>query len=88
MCIRDRFNTGTVVGVGSNIFGDGYPRNFIPSFAWGGAAGFSTFTLPKFEETVKAVFGRRGKEWTASDKEIMEQIFDLTKSYRIWDKTS
>jgi UDP-N-acetylglucosamine diphosphorylase/glucosamine-1-phosphate N-acetyltransferase len=86
--INTMFNTGTVVGVGSNIFGDGYPRNFIPSFAWGGAAGFSTFTLPKFEETVKAVFGRRGKEWTASDKEIMEQIFDLTKSYRIWDKTS
>ena len=86
--INTMFNTGTVVGVGSNIFGDGYPRNFIPSFAWGGAAGFSTFTLPKFEETVKAVVGRRGKEWTTIDKEIMEQIFDLTKSYRIWDKTS
>jgi UDP-N-acetylglucosamine diphosphorylase/glucosamine-1-phosphate N-acetyltransferase len=86
--INTMFNTGTVVGVGSNIFGDGYPRNFIPSFAWGGAAGFSTFTFPKFEETAKAVFGRRGKEWTQVDKEIMEQIFDLTKSYRIWDKTS
>ncbi|RIW13960.1 glucose-1-phosphate thymidylyltransferase [Algoriphagus lacus] len=86
--INTMFNTGTVVGVGSNIFGDGYPRNFIPSFAWGGAAGFSTFTIPKFEETAKAVYGRRGKEWTAIDKEIMEQIFDLTKSYRIWDKTS
>ena len=86
--INTMFNTGTVVGVGSNIFGDGYPRNFIPSFAWGGAAGFSTFTMPKFEETAKAVYGRRGKEWTQVDKEIMEQIFDLTKSYRIWDKTS
>lgn len=86
--INTMFNTGTVVGVGSNIFGDGYPRNFIPSFAWGGAAGFSTFTLPKFEETAKAVFGRRGKEWTEVDKEILEQIFDLTKSYRIWDKIS
>lgn len=86
--INTMFNTGTVVGVGSNIFGDGYPRNFIPSFAWGGAAGFSTFTLPKFEETVQAVFGRRGKAWTDVDKEIVAQIFELTKSYRIWDKTS
>ncbi len=86
--INTMFNTGTVVGVGSNIFGDGYPRNFIPSFAWGGAAGFSTFTMAKFEETANAVFGRRGKEWTQVEKEILEQIFELTKSYRIWDKTS
>lgn len=86
--INTMFNTGTVVGVGSNIFGDGFPRNFIPSFSWGGAAGFSTFSLPKFEETVKAVFGRRGKEWTQEDQEIIERVFDLTKSYRIWDKTT
>jgi hypothetical protein len=44
--------------------------------------------MAKFEETAKAVFGRRGKEWTQVEKEILEQIFELTKSYRIWDKTS
>lgn len=86
--INTMFNTGTVVGVGANIFGDGYPRNFIPSFSWGGAAGFSTFTMVKFEETAKAVFGRRGLEWTPAEKEILDKVFELTKSYRIWDKTS
>ena len=86
--INTMFNTGTVVGVGANIFGDGFPRNFIPSFSWGGAAGFSTFSIPKFEETAKAVFGRRGKEWTDEEKEILAKVFELTKSYRIWDKTS
>ncbi|MEM8893572.1 MAG: putative sugar nucleotidyl transferase, partial [Bacteroidota bacterium] len=45
--INTMFNTGTVVGVGANIFGDGFPRTFIPSFAWGGASGFSTFKLSK-----------------------------------------
>jgi UDP-N-acetylglucosamine diphosphorylase/glucosamine-1-phosphate N-acetyltransferase len=86
--INTMFNTGTVVGVGANIFGDGFPRNFIPSFSWGGAAGFSTFSIPKFEETAKAVYERRGKEWTAEEKEILERVFELTKSYRIWDKTT
>lgn len=86
--INTMFNTGTVVGVGANIFGDGYPRNFIPSFSWGGAAGFSTFTMAKFEETAKAVFGRRGLDWTPAEKEILDKVFELTKSYRIWDKTS
>jgi hypothetical protein len=82
------FNTGTVVGVGSNIFGDGYPRNFIPSFAWGGAAGFSTFQFPKFEEVAIAVMGRRKIAWTPEDKEILERIFETSASYRIWEKSS
>jgi UDP-N-acetylglucosamine diphosphorylase/glucosamine-1-phosphate N-acetyltransferase len=86
--INTMFNTGTVIGVGANVFGDGFPRNFIPSFAWGGAAGFSTFTPPKFHETAQAVYARRGKEWGPDQKEILDKVFDLTKSYRIWDKTS
>ena len=86
--INTMFNTGTVIGVGANVFGDGYPRNFIPSFAWGGAAGFSTFTPPKFHETAEAVYARRGKVWGAAEKEILDKVFELTKSYRIWDKTS
>ncbi|WP_026968594.1 GlmU family protein [Algoriphagus terrigena] len=86
--INTMFNTGTVVGVSAFIFGAGYPRNFIPSFSWGGAEGLSTFIIAKFDETVRAVVARRGKEWAAEDKEIMERVFELTKSYRIWDKNS
>jgi UDP-N-acetylglucosamine diphosphorylase/glucosamine-1-phosphate N-acetyltransferase len=84
--INTMFNTGTVVGVGANIFGDGFPRNFIPSFAWGGAAGFSTFQIKKFEETALAVMKRRGKEYGTVEKEIIQKVFDLTRHYRIWDK--
>lgn len=84
--INTMFNTGTVVGVGANIFGDGFPRNFIPSFAWGGAAGFSTFQLKKFEETAIAVMKRRGMEYNELEKEIIQKVFELTRHYRIWDK--
>lgn len=84
--INTMFNTGTVVGVGANIFGDGFPRNFIPSFAWGGAAGFSTFQMKKFEETAIAVMKRREMDYNVVEKEILERVFDLTRHYRIWDK--
>jgi UDP-N-acetylglucosamine diphosphorylase/glucosamine-1-phosphate N-acetyltransferase len=84
--INTMFNTGTVVGVGANIFGDGFPRNFIPSFSWGGAAGFSTFQVKKFEETAIAVMARRGRVYDELEKEIIQKVFDLTKHYRIWDK--
>ena len=86
--INTMFNTGTVVGVGANIFGDGFPRNFIPSFAWGGAAGLSTFQFPKFEETAKAVMARRKLEWTDTEAEILQKVFDLSRNYRIWEKNS
>ena len=80
------FNTGTVVGVGANIFGDGFPRNFIPSFAWGGAAGFSTFQFPKFAQTAQAVMARRKVAWDEVEEEMLRKVFDLTKNYRIWEK--
>ena len=86
--INTMFNTGTVVGVGANIFGDGYPRNFIPSFAWGGASGFSTFQVSKFEEAAIAAMKRRGVSYGSLDKEIVEKVFELTRHYRIWDKES
>ena len=86
--INTMFNTGTVVGVGAVVLGEGYPKNFIPSFSWGGSAGFTTFNRDKFDETATAVYDRRGEKWTEVEKEIMTRIFELTKSYRIWDKTS
>lgn len=84
--INSMFNTGTVVGVGANVFGDGYPRNFIPSFSWGGASGFTTFQLKKFGEVAVAVMRRRGLDYDEIEKEILQKVFELTKHYRIWDK--
>ncbi|MEX2593532.1 MAG: GlmU family protein [Anditalea sp.] len=83
--INTMFNTGTVAGVGANIFGAGFPRNFIPSFAWGGSSGFSTFQFRKFEETASVVMGRRGFNFDALEKNILQKVFDLTQAYRIWE---
>ena len=86
--INTMFNTGTVIGVGANIFGDGFQRNFIASFAWGGASGFTTYQFPKFEETAKAVMGRRGIAFTDMDRAILQLIFDQSQTYRIWEKSN
>ncbi|WP_192346499.1 GlmU family protein [Algoriphagus sp. Y33] len=86
--INTMFNTGTVVGIGSNVFGPGFPRKFIPSFAWGGEEGFSTFLFPKFIETAKAVVARRGMEMNIEEQEILHTIFEMSKNYRIWETSS
>jgi UDP-N-acetylglucosamine diphosphorylase/glucosamine-1-phosphate N-acetyltransferase len=80
--INTMFNTGTVVGVGANIFGAGYPRNFIPSFSWGGAAGMSTYKIDKFYESAEAMMSRRGRTMSESDRRMFQEIFDLSASSR------
>ena len=84
--INTMFNTGTVVGVGANIFGAGYPRNFIPSFSWGGAHGLSTYRLNKVFEVAEVVMKRRKIEFSDEDRAILEAVFEKTKVYRVWDK--
>lgn len=80
--INTMFNTGTVVGVSANIFGSGYPRNFIASFSWGGASGFTTYQLRKVYEVAEAVMKRRDTELSEVDKNILETVFEQTSQYR------
>lgn len=80
--INTMFNTGTVVGVSANIFGSGFPRNFVPSFSWGGASGFTTYITKKAFETAKIVMSRRHVEFTEQDAKILEHVFEETKKYR------
>jgi len=84
--INMMFNTGTVVGVSASIFGDGYPRNFIPSFAWGGAAGFTTYQLNKALDTASKAMARRNVYLTEDDRDILTTIYNESAQYRVWEK--
>ncbi|MBG6187643.1 GlmU family protein [Flavobacterium sp. CAN_S2] len=80
--INTMFNTGTVVGVSANIFGSGFPRNFVPSFSWGGASGFTTYITKKAFETARLVMSRRNVEFDEREAAILEHIFEETKKWR------
>jgi UDP-N-acetylglucosamine diphosphorylase/glucosamine-1-phosphate N-acetyltransferase len=80
--INTMFNTGTVVGVGANIFGSGFPRNFIPSFSWGGSSGFIIHKLEKFFSTAEKVMIRRSIAFSDIDKQVLVQVYNMTKRYR------
>ncbi|MBU0939870.1 MAG: GlmU family protein [Bacteroidetes bacterium] len=80
--INTMFNTGTVVGVSANIFGSGFPRNFVPSFSWGGASGFTTYLTKKAFETARIVMSRRNLIFDEQDAAILEHVFEETKKWR------
>ncbi|NNM17723.1 MAG: glucose-1-phosphate thymidylyltransferase [Croceitalea sp.] len=80
--INTMFNTGTVVGVSANIFGSNFPRNFVPSFSWGGAAGFTNYLPRKAFETAKAMMDRRGVDFDQTEQDILQEVHDMTKRWR------
>lgn len=74
--INTMFNTGTVVGVGCNIFGGGFPATHIPNFSWGGNNGFENYQLEKLYETAEKMYERRGLKFSDMDKEILQRVLD------------
>lgn len=80
--INTMFNTGTVVGICSNIYGAGFPRQFIPSFSKGGAQGFKVNSLKEAIKTAEQVVSRRNKELSENDKRILSAIYEKTAQYR------
>jgi UDP-N-acetylglucosamine diphosphorylase/glucosamine-1-phosphate N-acetyltransferase len=80
--INTMFNTGTVVGVSANIFGAGFPRNFVPSFSWGGAAGITVYMTRKAFETARLVMSRRNIDFDEKEAAILQHVFNETKIWR------
>lgn len=80
--INTMFNTGTIVGVNCNIFGDGFLRNFIPDFSWGGPQGFTVFDTQKAFEVAQKVMERRNINLSESDKMILQEVYNLTIQFR------
>lgn len=80
--INTMFNTGTVVGVAANVFGEGFPRTFIPSFSWGGANGLHTYRVDKALATAERVKARRKMPLTDHERQMLEYVFEESKAYR------
>jgi UDP-N-acetylglucosamine diphosphorylase/glucosamine-1-phosphate N-acetyltransferase len=80
--INTMFNTGTIVGISSNIFGSGFPEKYIPSFSWGGAGSMTVYNLQKSIVTAKKVMKRRNVEMTPDDEALFQKVFELTEHER------
>ena len=80
--INTMFNTATVIGVGVNIHGAGFPRNFVASFSEGGTAGFTDVQLPKFYAIAEKMMARRGRLLTEADKTIFEAIYNQAEQLK------
>lgn len=84
--INTMFNTGTVVGICTNIFGSDFPRIFIPSFSYGGHHGFQTYRTDRAIESIDRTMARKDKTLTVPERLTILRVFEETAKYRRWDK--
>lgn len=74
--INTMFNTATVVGVGCNIYGAGFPRTYVPSFSEGGAQGFTEISLNRFFDIAERVMARRNKQLSDADRRLYTYLYE------------
>lgn len=77
--INTQLNTGTVIGVGANIFKSGFPPNLIEHFSWGGMKGDEKFKLEKAYEVAEKAMARRKIPLSEDDKAILKNIYENNK---------
>ncbi len=76
--IATMFNTGTVVGVNSNVFGGDYQPKFFPSFKWGGQ-NYVDYRLDKAQQVAEAVMKRRQKDFDSIEQNLFKAVYNLIK---------
>ncbi len=80
--INTMFNTATVVGVGVNFHGAGFPRNFVASFSEGSPAGYTDLPMEKFFDTANRMMARRHRSLSEADREILYAIREISENYK------
>jgi len=73
--IGSMFNTGTVIGVGCNLFGSDFHRSFVPSFSTGNRnKGYAQYSIEKVLESERAMFLRRGMEMSEAYSKMLAHL--------------
>ena len=72
--INTMFNTATVVGVSSNVYGSGFPDKYVPSFSWGEPSQLVPFRFDKAIEYSNNMMNRRGLELSEAEISILKTI--------------
>ncbi len=70
--ISTMLNSGTVIGLGANVFGEGYQPKYIPPFQWGTD---NRTELDKLLQTIEIIKQRRGKSLDEPERLLISIIY-------------
>lgn len=78
--INTSFNTGTVVGLSSQIFGAGFPPKYVPPFTWGGIESQDAYDYEKALETARVVMARRDRVLSAAYEAAFQLAWERSRN--------
>lgn len=73
--INTSINTGTVIGVSCNVFGNGLTPKYIPSFSWG-SDGVERYQFEKAVSDIENWKQLKHQLLSENEKKILKHIFD------------
>ncbi|NBC65340.1 MAG: glucose-1-phosphate thymidylyltransferase [Bacteroidetes bacterium] len=76
--INSMLNTGTLCGVCCNLFSDGYPPKFIPSFSWVSGKNIVPYHFDKALDAMAKMMERRDVVLTSDYRSMMQSINEST----------
>lgn len=76
--INSMLNTGTLCGVCCNLFSDGYPPKFVPSFSWVSGHNIVPYHFEKAVDAMERMMERRSVELTPAYRNMMKALFEST----------
>jgi UDP-N-acetylglucosamine diphosphorylase / glucose-1-phosphate thymidylyltransferase / UDP-N-acetylgalactosamine diphosphorylase / glucosamine-1-phosphate N-acetyltransferase / galactosamine-1-phosphate N-acetyltransferase len=72
--ILTRLPTGCYIGFASMLTGRGFAPKFVPSFTHWTETGTDAWQIDKAIEVAQRTFGRRDREWTEIDEQLMRHV--------------
>lgn len=83
--IQTMMNTGSLIGISCNVYGAGYHRNLIKSFAWDNADNDSsiTYLIEKAVSTAKISMKRRNVDMSETYENLLRHINDIKENISV-----
>ncbi len=80
--ILTRFNSGTVVGVSSHVFGSGYALKYVPSFTWGGIEQKMLYDFDQALIAIERLHKLKGNDLSIEIKQLLKSVYVKTEHHR------
>jgi UDP-N-acetylglucosamine diphosphorylase/glucosamine-1-phosphate N-acetyltransferase len=73
--INTQLNTGTVLGLASQVAGPGFPPKYVPPFSWCSPRGIEVYDFERALRTARTVMARRERELTPAYAAALRRVF-------------
>jgi UDP-N-acetylglucosamine diphosphorylase/glucosamine-1-phosphate N-acetyltransferase len=81
--IGTTLNTGTVVGIGANLFDTGFPAKYIPSYSWGSPQELKPYRKEEWFQMAEQTKKLKKQTLTAADRVLLEAVWEKYNLYNI-----